>query len=96
MLFFKVLKSFYLMKFNISIHKVTSLVLILGILGTLAFSSCRKTRYRKMVKKRRAGTMKKSRHKGTYQKKLRKETLSVESPYFIKRKKNYRRRPWYN
>ncbi|MBN2747398.1 MAG: hypothetical protein JXR34_11790 [Bacteroidales bacterium] len=49
-----------------------------------------------MVKKRRAGTMKKTRHKGTYQKKLRKTTLSVESPYYIKRKKNYRRRPWYD
>ena len=49
-----------------------------------------------MIKKRRGGTMKKARHRGAYQKKLRKETLSVESPYFIKRKKNYKRRPWYN
>lgn len=60
------------------------------------FSSCRRTRYRHMVKRRRAGTMKKSRHRGEYQKKLRKKTLSVESPYYIKKKKNYRRRPWYN
>jgi len=49
-----------------------------------------------MVKRRRAGTLKKSRHRGTYQKKLRKKTLSVESPYYIKKKKNYKRRPWYD
>jgi hypothetical protein len=49
-----------------------------------------------MVKKRRYGTSKNLRHKGQYQKKLRKRTLSVESPYYIKKKKNFKRRPWYN
>jgi hypothetical protein len=85
-----------LMKFNFSINKALSILLLLSIVGTLAFSSCRKTRYKRMVKKRRAGSLKMTKHKGTYQKKLKKKTLSVESPYFIKRKKDYRRRPWYN
>jgi len=49
-----------------------------------------------MVKKRRAGTMKKSRYKGEYQRKLRKKTISVESPYYIKKKKDFKRRPWYD
>jgi len=78
------------MKINLSYNKAVSILLIVGIIGSLALTSCRKTRYKRMVKKRRAGTMKKTRHKGTYQKKLRKTTLSVESPYYIKRKKNYR------
>ena len=84
------------MKVSIKANKLISVVLLILITGGLMFSSCRRTRYRHMVKKRRAGTLKKSRHRGSYQKKLRKKTLSVESPYYIKQKKNYRRRPWYD
>jgi hypothetical protein len=84
------------MKINIKPHKVALFTILLLIIGSLMFSSCRRSRYRRMVKKRRYGTSKNLRHKGQYQKKLRKKTLSVESPYYIKKKKNFKRRPWYN
>jgi len=84
------------MSFKIITIKRVSIFLVLVIFGTLMFSACRRTRYKHMVKKRRAGTMKKSRYKGEYQRKLRKKTISVESPYYIKKKKDFKRRPWYD
>ncbi len=85
------------MKINIKISSKTIVyIALLAIFGSTLFTSCRRARYRRMVKKRRVGTSKNLRHKGEYQRKLRKKTLSVQSPYYIKKKKNYKRRPWYN
>jgi hypothetical protein len=49
-----------------------------------------------MIKKRRAGMKRQKRHKGPYQRKLNKRATKTKSTYYIKEKRNYRRRPWYN
>ena len=72
-------------------------VIILFVFVGLSLGSCQRARYRKMIKKRRTGHMKKKTHRSKYQKKLRKSTVTTNSKYYIKnKKKNYRRRPWYN
>jgi len=72
------------------------ILIIVLLLGSISMSSCRRARYRKMIKKRRAGTKKQKRHKGDYQRKLNKRATHTNSTYYIKEKRNYRRRPWYN
>jgi len=79
--------------------RIKSYLWIYLILISLVFSvaSCSKARYRKMIKKRRAGHSKKKTHRSEYQKKLRKTSISTSSKYYIKnQKRNYRRRPWYD
>jgi hypothetical protein len=70
--------------------------LILAILGSVAFTSCHRYRYKRMIKKRRVMHHKKSRHKSRYQKRLNKKAVSTGSTYYIKSQRNYRRRPWYD
>jgi len=48
-----------------------------------------------MIKKRRAGNRKHKKHRGPYQRKLKKRAVTTNSSYYIKHKRNYRRRPWY-
>ncbi len=72
------------------------LLLIVLLIGTMTMNSCRRARYNRMIKKRRAGMKKQKRHKGAYQRKLRKKAVHTSSTYYIKQKRNYRRRPWYN
>lgn len=82
------------MAFKNNITKwLVSVVILLLISFTL--DSCHKARYKKMIKKRRAGHGHVSRHKGPYQKKLNKRATVTNSKYVIENKRNYRRRPWY-
>ncbi len=72
------------------------MMLIVLLIGSVTMSSCRRARYRRMIKKRRAGMKRQKRHKGPYQRKLNKRATKTKSTYYIKEKRNYRRRPWYN
>ena len=72
------------------------LIIVLLIGGMTTMNSCRRARYRRMIKMRRAGFKRQKRHKGAYQRKLRKKAVHTNSTYYIKQKRNYRRRPWYS
>lgn len=73
--------------------KIIALLIIIG----LAAGSCHRSRYRKMLRKRRGGHIKKKSYRSPYQKKLRKSIITTNSKFFIKKKKrNYKRKPWYN
>lgn len=71
------------------------LLIVVLLIGTMFMNSCRRARYRRMIKKRRAGMKRQKRYKGAYQRKLRKKAVHTNSTYYIKQKRNYRRRPWY-
>jgi len=71
------------------------LLIIILLIGSLSMNSCRKMRYKRMIKKRRASNHKYKKHRGPYQRKLRKKAVTTNSSYYIKHKRNYRRRPWY-
>ena len=72
------------------------LLLIILLVGSLSMNSCRRARYKKMIRKRRAGNRKHKKHRGPYQRRLKKRTVSTHSTYYIKNKRNYRKRPWYD
>jgi len=74
----------------------STLLIILFLFGSFSMNSCRRARYKRMVRKRHSVNKKSKKHKGKYQKKLKKRTISTNSKYTIKDKRNYRRRPWYN
>ncbi len=71
------------------------LLIVVLLIGSLSMNSCRRMRYKRMIKKRRAGNRKHRKHRGPYQRKLKKKAVTTNSSYYIKAKRNYRRRPWY-